>query len=120
MAQRAEIPLEGLTGTGGGIIGALAAVGLRAAGNDGRFLWLPGLRDLNGVYTVDALQQQAHMEEIQTTDGTTVPSQARVWVGEWARPVLRNGKVVLLVEEAENDDFEWRIIAKDRIKKLSE
>ena len=35
------IQLEGLTGTRGGIIGALAAVGLHRQGSDGRFLWLP-------------------------------------------------------------------------------
>ncbi|MBU0764054.1 MAG: hypothetical protein KJ607_04380 [Bacteroidetes bacterium] len=34
------IILEGLTGEKIGIIGALAAVGLRKSGNDGRFIWL--------------------------------------------------------------------------------
>jgi len=39
-SERNNIYLEGLTGTKDGIIGALAAVGLRAGGNDGRFIWL--------------------------------------------------------------------------------
>jgi len=37
-------------------------------------------------------------------------------VGEWIRPVLRDGKATLYVEEI---DQEWRIISKDRIKSLS-
>ena len=54
-AADAGVQLLGLTGTGVGIIGALAGIGLRRAGEDGRFLWLPGLRELSGVYPVTQL-----------------------------------------------------------------
>ena len=37
-AADAGVQLLGLTGTGVGIIGALAGIGLRRAGEDGRFL----------------------------------------------------------------------------------
>jgi hypothetical protein len=49
------VQLMGLTRTSGGIIGALAGLGLRRAGEDGRFLWLPSLRELSGVYPVTQL-----------------------------------------------------------------
>ncbi|MBD2775203.1 ABC transporter substrate-binding protein [Iningainema tapete] len=51
VATVSGIFLFGLTGTKQGIIGALAAVGLRKNGNDGRFIWVPGLYDLSGVHT---------------------------------------------------------------------
>jgi len=44
-----------VTGDGGGVIGAWAAMGLRAGSNDGRFLRLPGLRELPGVHTAAGL-----------------------------------------------------------------
>ncbi len=47
-ARNQDLRLIGLTGTHGGIIGALAGVGLHVGGNDGRYLWLPGLRELQG------------------------------------------------------------------------
>ena len=57
LARFEGLVLEGYTGTQGGVIGALAAVGLRAAGADGRFLWLRGIRELEpGHYTLSALK----------------------------------------------------------------
>ena len=51
-SQQQKIHLERVKGSGAGVIGALAAVGLYASGNDGRYVWLPKLRDLDGSYTV--------------------------------------------------------------------
>ena len=110
------IRLEGLTGTGGGIIGALAAVGLRHAGNDGRFLWLPGLRELQGKIPVQQICSQGHVDSICTVEGTALSATMLVNVGEWVRPVLRQGRATLYVEEI---NHEWHIISKDRIKSLS-
>jgi len=111
------VRLEGLTGTGGGIIGALAAVGLHHAGNDGRFLWLPGLRDLKGRYPARELCTLGHIAAVQTISGDTLPPQTLVDVGEWVRPILRGGQAILLVEEKNN---EWYILAKDQIKRISD
>ena len=119
VAERANLQLAGLTGTGLGMIGALAAVGLRASGNDGRFLWLPGLRELNdSVYTVEQLQQLAHIDAVCTVEGNMLSSDKLVDVGDWVRPILRNGQAILLV--AENGKHEWRILAKENIKNQSE
>jgi hypothetical protein len=109
--------LEGLTGNGDGMIGALAAVGLRAAGNDGRFLWLPGLRELSGSYTAGELKSLAHIDQIQDLRGKSPQEFDRIEVGEWLRPVLRGGKALLLVEEI---DHGWRVVAKEQVKRFSE
>ena len=48
VAAEAGIHIAGLTGDHGGVIGALAAVGLRRSGADGRFLELGDLRKAVG------------------------------------------------------------------------
>lgn len=121
LAQARAIRLEGLTGTGGGIIGALAAIGLRVEGNDGRFLWLPKLRQLEGIYTVERLYALVPIELIQDRDGNPVPDHERIEIGEWPRPIMRNGKILLLVDKVEDhDQFEWQVADKQSIKQLSE
>ncbi|RPH62475.1 MAG: hypothetical protein EHM81_02185 [Chloroflexi bacterium] len=116
-ARNQDLRLIGLTGTHGGIIGALAGVGLHVGGNDGRYLWLPGLRELQGKYTVADLCARVPIERVCDADGQDLSPTALVDVGEWLRPIRRAGQATLIVEESEND---WHIISKDRIKKLSD
>jgi hypothetical protein len=115
-ASQSQIRCEGLTGTHGGIIGAVAAIGLNRAGNDGRFLWLPGLRDLKGKYQVSEVCTTGHIDRVCTLNNFDLQSTSIVDVGEWIRPVLRGGKATLYVEE---NNYEWHIISKEHIKKLS-
>jgi hypothetical protein len=116
-ARQAGLRLEGLTGTRGGVIGALAGVGLHRAGNDGRFLWLPGLRELRGVLPVSQVCRLAHIDLVQTIDGRILSPQTPLQVGEWVRPLLRGGQAVLFVEEKEH---EWCSVSKETIKRLSD
>jgi hypothetical protein len=122
LAAAAGVWLEGVTGTHDGLIGACAAVGLRNAGNDGRFLWLPGLRELNGVYAAGDLRAAAHIDAVHTVAGTAVAPAERVDVGEWLRPVLHEGQAVLLVEPVTEPEpsAEWRVAAKELIKARSD
>jgi hypothetical protein len=115
-ASKSQIRLAGLTGTGGGIIGALAGVGLHHAGDDGRFLWLPGLRELQGAYPVAQICSTAHIDRVCTLQGGNLTPETLVDVGEWVRPVLRGGQATLFVEE---QNHEWYSLPKDRIKSLS-
>jgi len=115
-ASRSRIRCEGLTGTHGGIIGALSAIGLYRAGNDGRYLWLPGLRELEGKYTAKEICVKGHVDRICTEENTDLSLETIVDVGEWIRPILRDGKATLYVEEK---NHEWYIISRDRIKSLS-
>jgi hypothetical protein len=120
VAAAAGILRDGLTGTGGGVIGAVAAVGLRAAGNDGRYLWLPGLRELGGVHTVAELRAKASIAEVRDLRDAAVSDAELVDVGDWPRPILLEGRAVLLVEEAEDDDCGWRSAPRDLVKRRSD
>ncbi len=119
VARARAIDLVGLTGTGGGVIGAFSAVGLRAGGNDGRFLWLPGLRELRGVHTAAQLGAQVPLDSIETETGQVPRPGDRISVGDWPRPIMRAGRVVLVVEETPDEQYEWIVAAKPRIKALS-
>jgi hypothetical protein len=61
-ASRTHLRLAGLSGSGAGVIGALAAVGLHREGNDGRFLWLPGLPGLQGRFIVSDILERARID----------------------------------------------------------
>ncbi|MFA5419970.1 MAG: hypothetical protein WC341_16070 [Bacteroidales bacterium] len=123
-AEKQDIYLVGLTGTYGGVIGALAGVGLRAGGNDGRFIWInseKNLRDIEqDVHNIELLHQMAGIDEIQC-HGEVISNPAdRIWLNGWARPVLKNHKSVLLVDkELNNNDYEWKCSAKESVRLVS-
>jgi len=119
LAQTAGIHLEGLTGMRIGVIGALAGIGLRAGADDGRYLWLPGLRELSGVVGAAMLHYQLGLSAIETEEGEAVRPDDRIDVGDWPRPLPRAGRVVLLVERADRPECDWRVISKSRVKELS-
>lgn len=119
LAHQENILLEGLTGNHGGMIGALAAVGLRANGQDGRFIWLPGLRELDGVYTADRLFEVGGIDTILSLNHAVVPPDARIDVGGWCRPIMRDGQAVLLVEAVQNSErCDWRVAPKETVKQF--
>ncbi len=121
IALSASILLEEVSGAGSGIIGALAGAGLRAGGNDGRFLWLPGLRELRGAFTTIELRELAQIDKVCNLNGASVPSSVKIELGDWPRPILKDGQAILLVEEVEiNGTITWRVLAKETIKQLSE
>jgi len=122
-AANATIYLEGLTGDKDGIIGALAATGLRKAGNDGRCIWLRGeeLRNLNGIYSIKELMHLINANTIIDTEGRMVPVTEKIDVGDWLRPVLKDHKITIVVEKQLNQkDYEWKTASKDFIKSISD
>ncbi len=124
LAEKNNIYLEGLTGTKDGMIGSLAAVGLRAGGNDGRFVWLnsaKNLRDIeHGVETVEDLISQTGINIVQSIKDESININDRVFLNNWARPILKNSKSILLVEKVlNNNSHEWKCAAKEFVKGVS-
>jgi hypothetical protein len=122
LAKTNNIFLEGYTGEMIGVIGALAAVGLRKGGNDGRNIWLKGteLRDLKGVYKAGELKQIINIQEIITKDSKPVCDEDRIEVGEWLRPPIITNKNTIIVEQGNNENYEWKSVSKDYIKSISD
>lgn len=116
LAKRAALFLEGLTGDHGGMIGALAAVGLRKGGRDGRIAWRPGLRETTGVVTAAHLLAHTGIDAVRQADnGEPVDAAQRIDVRPWPRGVLIEGQAVLLVEPSgsPHDHFDWQLASKN-------
>jgi hypothetical protein len=121
LAAAHGVHLEGFGGTEGGVIGALAAVGLAAGGDDGRVVHLAGWTwpdPFSGWQPVASIEERGVDAVREAT--TNAPVEAGlVDVGEHLRPSHRAGRVVLFVQRAENGDAghaappRWRALELD-------
>jgi hypothetical protein len=106
LARREGFQLEELGGTGDGVIGALAAVGLTAEGNAGRFLELAGgLRDLPERLPASVLRQRGIALLSVARNSEPVAAEAEIFTEDRVRPRLIGGRPVLLLERT---DAGWR------------
>jgi len=120
VARDAGVFLEGLTGDHGGMIGALASVGLRHSGTDGRFVWLEGVRELSGVAPASELIENTGIDAIEDRDGQAVSPADSICVDPWPRAVLVEGRAVLLVQKPENKNvgFHWQLLSREDIRRF--
>jgi tRNA(Ile2) C34 agmatinyltransferase TiaS len=95
LAAAHSIPLLGLGGDEGGVIGALAAVGLSATGEDGRYVLVGRSRELTGLQPISALLE-AGVAAVQTLDGRPVTSG--LVRSDKLRPARRGGHPIAVVE----------------------
>lgn len=98
-----------LGGTNDGIIGAVAAAGLAASGEDGRFVQIGSVRDLTGDRPVRDVVA-AGVTRLQTVDGEVV-TEGEVATGGRARPEIIGGNPVLLVRA--DPDGKWQPVRRD-------
>ncbi len=116
VAAKARLRLVQIAGNGSGMIGALAAVGLHHEGNDGRFIWLPGLLDLQGTCSVRDILERSAIDRVCSLEHAELPIDELVELTEWTRPLLRDGQATLYVEQKKE---RWAVLDKERIKELS-
>lgn len=102
LAETHTIPLIGLGGDEDGVIGALAAVGLAASGQDGRYVQVGRVRELGGLQGV-SMVLAAGVKTVQTLAGQPV-TEGLVQTDK-LRPARRGGRPVAVVEWA--GDY-WR------------
>jgi hypothetical protein len=99
LAARHNIILKEFGGSGDGVIGALAAVGLRAGGNDGRLVDLRGIHDIKGIVTVKDILKQTDIDRVVVSaSGTRLADNEKIDSQDRIRPTLVDGKPVLKVE----------------------
>jgi hypothetical protein len=114
LAREFGIWLEGLGGTEGGVIGALAAVGLLAARDGGRVVHLGSsaddFYDVTGSQSIESLVRRG-IDEIRCLDSEQPVESGTVDVGKRLRPNLHDGRIVLFVEAAPREDAcKWRAV----------
>jgi hypothetical protein len=106
-------------GDGQGVVGALAGIGLRLSGNDGRFRGWFSFED--GSRHMEAAHLAAHpfVDEIRSLCGDAVGNKDLVGLVDRIKTVLLDGRSVLLVEPCGNGskgDPAWQILPKERLK----
>ena len=109
LARVSGIFLTELGGTGGGIIGSLAGVALRQEGRSGRYVDLPGIRDIKGIVSVSDLLSRTDIDSVQTVEGELLEGSVLIDSRDWVRPSLVTGKPVLVVRKvrSENGQDVW-------------
>jgi hypothetical protein len=101
VARNCGIRVEGLGGTNGGIIGAVAGIGLASLGNDGRFLLKGKNRELGGIRSISEIIS-AGIDQVVTPQGDII-KEGNVRIPKNATPSFIHGKAVLFVERS--DDY---------------
>jgi len=106
VARAGGLLLEGF-GSRDGIIGAVAAVGLAASGNDGYFVMKGSLRDLSGRCSIASLLA-AGVDEVRGPDGVPL-TDGDVIIREFPKPKLMGGRAILPVEEDAGEYRDLRV-----------
>jgi hypothetical protein len=121
LAKSNRISCVGFHGTGVGVIGALAAIGLYFSGEDGRFIYLPGLDKLKGTLTLPTIKSTCHLARVENQRGRSPLERDLIDLGTSPTPILRGGKPVLLVEATpRGDPQQWRVFTCEEINKLAD
>jgi tRNA(Ile2) C34 agmatinyltransferase TiaS len=98
VAAATGVLLGALGPAGQGTIGAIAAVGLRGSGNDGRFIELRGIRRAGGVLSVRELRKKTDVVYVSGTDMVELAESDLIDTQDWLRPRLVGHHAVLVVE----------------------
>lgn len=119
LARRNRIHLSEHGGTGIGVIGALAGIGLRLSGNDGRFRGKITIEQPDTCVSVASVIERTLVNLVQTIEGEILPDQEIILLGETVKPVLLDGRCTLLVFPTEkNQPWEprWQTCTKTYLK----
>lgn len=112
LAKELKIHLSEHGGTGLGVIGALAGVGLRLSGNDGEFKGNKKI-DIDRIKCEDLLTYD-FIDEVRHIDGSQIPLNSYITIGDKYKTILENHKSVFLVD---NDGGQYRNCTKSEIRK---
>lgn len=108
-----EIFLNEYGGTGDGIIGALAAIGLRLSGSDGRFKGKLKLED--GEYSVDSLIKRDDIEKVYDISSQRYIEEGSIKLSGKIKTVFLNHNRVLPVYI---DDGVYKNCIKEQLRKF--
>lgn len=110
LAQRLGVHLSEHGGTGHGVIGALAGVGLRLWGNDGRMRGSLAAVYPGQLLRVRELLDQPDVDAVRTLDGEFMGEEELVLVGDKPKTVMRDGASVLLVSASAGREPPWETL----------
>ncbi len=103
-----------------GVLGALAATGLHLSGNDGLFITLPGIDDLPYRATLETVYGLAPIDLVRDDAHRRPGPGELIELGDWVRPVLFDGRAVLLLEPPRGQAYgarTWRTAPRAVVKR---
>jgi hypothetical protein len=116
VADASGLYLAGLTGEKVGVVGALAAVGLRRGGADGRFLELGELRQATGEQPAEVFIAAGVKRFVAGGDDVELAPGDMIAVGHrHAQPVLLDGRPTLLLDPA-SAPGRWRAASREAVR----
>ena len=120
IAEEAGFFLRELGGTGDGIIGAAAGIGLRLWGFDGTMKGKP--KDLEGekTYTIGELTQSRFIERVRDVDGNEVPEDGLLKLPKKSKVTLYDGVLTFIVEPVEGEPGHWQPTERERAKRFGD
>jgi hypothetical protein len=107
LAKRCGFHLSEHGGTGQGIIGAAAGVGLRLSGNDGRFRGKIKVisQRKDSLISVGDILAQSGAAEVQDMDGAVLDMDQLITLNQYAKAIYANFKKVIVVSRQENGSY---------------
>jgi len=119
LAGRTGVHLSEHGGTGQGVVGALAGVGLRLGGNDGRLRGRLELGTPGSLLRVRQVLMSKTVGKVISLDGRIPDLNDEVVLGEKVKALFMDGGPVLPVVEYEEDaGTRWRTCTKDELRGL--
>ena len=97
LAAKTGVHLTEHGGTGQGVVGALAGIGLRLSGNDGRYRGWYHLGRPGDIVSVAALCEYPFVDALVTGDGHDLTLDSRVMVGSEKTKTVRMGHRQVIV-----------------------
>ncbi len=114
LAKELNIYLEEKGGDGQGVIGALAGAGLRLGKNDGELKGGVSKLQRGEYYKVSEMLKYKQIDQVCTADMDILNNNEIVKIGWKAKPVLSNGKFIVIVKK--NEEKEWITLNKSEIR----
>lgn len=118
LAFENNIHLSEHGGTGQGVIGALAGIGLRLSGNDGRFRSWHQFNGGYGFIKVKEICAHDAVDMVESTDGVPLSEEETIALLPQVKTVLLHGKAVVLVwkKETSSRKTAWHIVPKQQLR----
>ena len=119
MAARLGVHLSEHGGTGQGVVGALAGIGLRLSGNDGRLKGWLKIRTEDGLASVGEILSQTSLGGVRTMEGELLSETEMVEVEEKPKAVLLDGQIYMMVSAlADGGRARWRTTPRQQLKRF--
>ena len=120
LAEKTGVHLSEHGGTGGGIIGALAGIGLRLQGSDGRFRGWFDLGEAGRIVTAQSLCAHAFVDAVVDENGQVLADDCQVMLTDTRIKTIlyHHSQVIPVRAGASESPVPWTTLTKAEVKRF--